>query len=36
MFTEDWVISDSIKKEIDDLVLSEGSGVGLSGMDIQT
>ena len=36
IFTEDWVLSDSVKKEIDDLVLAEGSGVGLPGMDIQT
>ncbi len=32
----DWEMSDEIKKEIDDLVLSEGSGVGTSGMAIAT
>ena len=32
----DWEMSAELKKEIDDLVLSEGSGVGLSGMEIAT
>ena len=32
----DWDMPDSIKKEIDNLVLAEGSGVGLSGMAIAT
>ena len=32
----DWDLPDGLKKEIDDLVLGEGSGVGLSGMEIAT
>jgi len=32
----DWEMSDEIRKEIDTLVLSEGSGVGTSGMEIAT
>jgi aryl-alcohol dehydrogenase-like predicted oxidoreductase len=32
----DWDMSAEIKKEIDDLVLSEGSGVGTAGMEIAT
>lgn len=32
----DWEMSPEIKSEIDDLVLSEGSGVGTSGMEIAT
>jgi aryl-alcohol dehydrogenase-like predicted oxidoreductase len=32
----DWEMSDEISKEIDTLVLSEGSGVGTSGMEIAT
>ena len=32
----DWDLPDGLKKEIDDLVLAEGSGVGLSGMEIAT
>jgi aryl-alcohol dehydrogenase-like predicted oxidoreductase len=32
----DWEMSADIKKEIDDLVLSEGSGVGTAGMEIAT
>ena len=32
----DWDMSTEIKKEIDDLVLSEGSGVGTAGMEIAT
>jgi aryl-alcohol dehydrogenase-like predicted oxidoreductase len=32
----DWVMSPEIKKTIDDLVLSEGSGVGTAGMQIAT
>jgi len=32
----DWEMSSEIKKEIDDLVLREGSGVGTSGMAIAT
>ncbi|MCH7970671.1 MAG: aldo/keto reductase, partial [Chloroflexi bacterium] len=32
----DWDMSAEIKSEIDDLVLSEGSGVGTSGMAIAT
>ncbi|MCZ6538862.1 MAG: aldo/keto reductase, partial [Chloroflexi bacterium] len=32
----DWDMSAEIRKEIDDLVLSEGSGVGTSGMAIAT
>ncbi len=32
----DWDMPDSVKKEIDDLVLAEGSGVGTSGMAIAT
>jgi aryl-alcohol dehydrogenase-like predicted oxidoreductase len=32
----DWDMSDSLKKEIDDLVFAEGSGVGKSGMAIAT
>jgi aryl-alcohol dehydrogenase-like predicted oxidoreductase len=32
----DWEMSTDVKKEIDDLVLAEGSGVGLSGMEIAT
>ena len=32
----DWEMSVDLKKEIDDLVLSEGSGVGIAGMEIAT
>jgi len=32
----DWEMSDDLRKEIDTLVLSEGSGVGTSGMEIAT
>ena len=32
----DWEMSADLKKEIDDLVLAEGSGVGTSGMEIAT
>ncbi len=32
----DWEMSVDLKKEIDDLVLSEGSGVGTAGMEIAT
>ncbi|MCH7907465.1 MAG: aldo/keto reductase, partial [Chloroflexi bacterium] len=32
----DWDLPAGVKKEIDDLVLAEGSGVGLSGMKIAT
>ncbi len=32
----DWDMPDSVKKEIDDLVLAEGSGVGTAGMAIAT
>ena len=32
----DWEMPDDIRKEIDTLVLSEGSGVGTSGMEIAT
>ena len=32
----DWEMSVGLKKEIDDLVLAEGSGVGESGMEIAT
>jgi len=32
----DWAMPADVKKEIDDLVLAEGSGVGLSGMEIAT
>jgi len=32
----DWEMPADVKKEIDDLVLAEGSGVGLSGMEIAT
>jgi aryl-alcohol dehydrogenase-like predicted oxidoreductase len=32
----DWDMSAEVKKEIDDLVLSEGSGVGTAGMEIAT
>ena len=32
----DWDLPGGLKKEIDDLVLGEGSGVGLSGMEIAT
>ncbi len=32
----DWDIPAEVKKQIDDLVLSEGSGVGLPGMEIAT
>ena len=32
----DWDMPDSVKKEIDDLVLAEGSGVGTSEMEIAT
>lgn len=32
----DWEMSPELKKEIDDLVISEGSGVGMPGMEIAT
>ena len=32
----DWEMSRELKKEIDDLVISEGSGVGMPGMEIAT
>ncbi len=32
----DWELSDEVKQQIDDLVLSEGSGVGTAGMTIAT
>ena len=32
----DWEMSTVLKKEIDDLVISEGSGVGMPGMEIAT
>ena len=32
----DWEISPELKNEIDDLVISEGSGVGMPGMEIAT
>ena len=36
IFSDEWIIPEDVKSEIDNLVMNEGVGLGLQGMEIAT